>query len=196
MRHRTNSAVLATSSDWVFNYMIVQITPIANSNIWWKTHIVFFVLNAVSALVVFLSYPGFSPQPISLYRITHWLIPYQKRVTERSRKSIYSTRGIATGFSWWTSVVCYFLVPGARWAALKSLRAWISRLILRMWDTWLAMRRDWDIMRKSSCYSCKHTTLTSMGTKNFLVMLTAFLALITNINDAKIKYASCFLNTW
>lgn len=58
MRHRTNCAALATASDWIFNYMIVQITPVSISNIGWKTYMIFFVLNFLFAAVVFLVYPG------------------------------------------------------------------------------------------------------------------------------------------
>ena len=47
LRHRTHAAALATASDWIFNYLIVQITPISISNIRWKTYIIFFVLNTV-----------------------------------------------------------------------------------------------------------------------------------------------------
>jgi hypothetical protein len=57
LRHRTHSAALATAGDWIFNYMIVQITPIAISNIRWRTYMIFFVLNIFFALVVFLFYP-------------------------------------------------------------------------------------------------------------------------------------------
>jgi len=57
LRHRTHSAALATASDWIFNYMIVQITPVAISNIRWKTYMIFFVLNLAFAVTVFLFYP-------------------------------------------------------------------------------------------------------------------------------------------
>lgn len=57
MRHRTHSAALATASDWIFNYMIVQITPVAIANIRWKTYMIFFVLNIAFALIVYLVYP-------------------------------------------------------------------------------------------------------------------------------------------
>ena len=57
LRHRTHSASIAAASDWIFNYLIVQITPIAISNIRWRTYIIFFVLNAFFALVVWLFYP-------------------------------------------------------------------------------------------------------------------------------------------
>lgn len=57
LRHRTHSAALATASDWIFNFLIVQITPIAISNIHWKTYMIFFVLNIVFAITIWLFYP-------------------------------------------------------------------------------------------------------------------------------------------
>lgn len=57
LRYRTHSAALATASDWIFNYLIVQITPISISNIRWKTYMIFFVLNLAFCIVVWLFYP-------------------------------------------------------------------------------------------------------------------------------------------
>lgn len=57
LRHRSHCAALSTASNWIFNYMIVQITPVAIANIRWKTYIIFFVLNMVFALIIFLFYP-------------------------------------------------------------------------------------------------------------------------------------------
>lgn len=57
LRHRTHSAALATASDWIFNYMIVQITPVAIANIRWKTYMIFFVPNIWFAIIVWLVYP-------------------------------------------------------------------------------------------------------------------------------------------
>ncbi|KUL81393.1 hypothetical protein ZTR_09881 [Talaromyces verruculosus] len=57
LRHRTNSAALAAASDWIFNYFIVQITPISIANIRWKTYMIFFVLNILFAGIVWLFYP-------------------------------------------------------------------------------------------------------------------------------------------
>ena len=57
LRHRTQSASIATAADWIFNYMIVQITPISISNIRWKTYMIFFVLNLLLAITIWLFYP-------------------------------------------------------------------------------------------------------------------------------------------
>lgn len=57
LRHRTQSAALSAASDWIFNYLVVQITPIAISNIRWKTYMIFFALNMAFAAIVWLFYP-------------------------------------------------------------------------------------------------------------------------------------------
>ncbi|PCG93671.1 Major facilitator superfamily domain, general substrate transporter [Penicillium occitanis (nom. inval.)] len=57
LRHRTHSASIAAASDWIFNYLVVQITPVSISNIRWKTYMIFFVLNIVFAITVWLFYP-------------------------------------------------------------------------------------------------------------------------------------------
>ncbi|KAE8358133.1 general substrate transporter [Aspergillus caelatus] len=57
LRHRSHCAALSTASNWIFNYLIVQITPISISNIRWRTYMIFFVLNLAFAVIVFLFYP-------------------------------------------------------------------------------------------------------------------------------------------
>uniref|UniRef100_A0A060T9Y4 ARAD1D18634p n=1 Tax=Blastobotrys adeninivorans TaxID=409370 RepID=A0A060T9Y4_BLAAD len=47
-------AALATGADWIFNYLIAMITPIAIDNIDWRYYIVFSVLNFVFAIVTYL----------------------------------------------------------------------------------------------------------------------------------------------
>jgi hypothetical protein len=57
LRHRTHSAAIATAADWIFNYMIVQITPIMITNISWHSYIILFVLNLVFAVSIYLFFP-------------------------------------------------------------------------------------------------------------------------------------------
>ena len=58
LRHRTQSAAIATAADWIFNYMIVQITPISITNIGgYRTYMIFFGMNIALAIIVWLFYP-------------------------------------------------------------------------------------------------------------------------------------------
>ncbi len=57
LRHRTHSAAIAAAADWIFNYMVVQITPIMITSISWRSYMIFFVINLVFSAVIFLFYP-------------------------------------------------------------------------------------------------------------------------------------------
>jgi sugar porter (SP) family MFS transporter len=48
LRLRQRGSSVSTACNWIFNYMIVQITPIAISKIGYKTYIIFAVLNGNS----------------------------------------------------------------------------------------------------------------------------------------------------
>lgn len=76
LRHRTQSAAIATAFDWIFNLMTVQITPISISNIRWKIYMIFFAINIASGVVI-------------------WLFP-PKHPAERSRRSTSYTPATTT----------------------------------------------------------------------------------------------------
>nr|SIP56080.1 putative sugar porter [Yarrowia phangngaensis] len=48
---------LSTSGNWIFNFMVVMITPIAFDTIKWKTYIIFACINAAMVPVVYFFYP-------------------------------------------------------------------------------------------------------------------------------------------
>lgn len=54
LRLRQRGSSVSTACNWIFNYMIVQITPVAIENIGYRTYIIFAVLNGKS-LVLFVS---------------------------------------------------------------------------------------------------------------------------------------------
>ncbi|KAL9066680.1 MAG: hypothetical protein Q9157_007056 [Trypethelium eluteriae] len=57
LRIRAPSNALSTSANWIFNWLIVVITPIAFANIGYKTYIIFCVINAFIFPVVYFFYP-------------------------------------------------------------------------------------------------------------------------------------------
>ncbi|KAF4990462.1 hypothetical protein FGRMN_8455 [Fusarium graminum] len=57
LRLRQRGSSISTASNWIFNYMIVQITPISIDNIGWRTYIIFAVLNALWVPLIFLFFP-------------------------------------------------------------------------------------------------------------------------------------------
>ncbi|KAJ5593981.1 uncharacterized protein N7459_000189 [Penicillium hispanicum] len=54
---RTKGAAVATATDWITNFVIVEITPIGIQNIGWKFWIVWTVTNAVFLPILYFFYP-------------------------------------------------------------------------------------------------------------------------------------------
>ncbi|KID99675.1 sugar transporter STL1, partial [Metarhizium majus ARSEF 297] len=57
LRLRQKGSSISTAANWIFNYMVVQITPIAIDNIGWKTYIIFAILNATWVPIIFFFFP-------------------------------------------------------------------------------------------------------------------------------------------
>ncbi|KAF6802603.1 hexose carrier [Colletotrichum sojae] len=57
LRIRQVGSSVSSGVNWIFNYMIVQITPIAIANIGWRTYIIFAVLNATWVPIIYLFFP-------------------------------------------------------------------------------------------------------------------------------------------
>jgi len=57
LRIRAPSSALSTSANWIFNFMVVMITPIAFANIAYQTYIIFAVINAFIVPCVYFFYP-------------------------------------------------------------------------------------------------------------------------------------------
>ncbi|KIY03098.1 uncharacterized protein Z520_01565 [Fonsecaea multimorphosa CBS 102226] len=57
LKIRAPSSALSTSANWIFNFMVVMITPVSFSSIKWKTYLVFAVINAAMVPVVYFFYP-------------------------------------------------------------------------------------------------------------------------------------------
>ncbi|KAJ6091423.1 hypothetical protein N7467_003392 [Penicillium canescens] len=57
LRIRAPTNALSTSGNWIFNFMVVMITPVAFANIQWRTYVIFAVINAAIFPVVYFFYP-------------------------------------------------------------------------------------------------------------------------------------------
>ncbi|KAM3074301.1 hypothetical protein ACMFMG_002887 [Clarireedia jacksonii] len=57
LRIRAPANGLSTSANWIFNFMVVMITPVAFNSIGYQTYIIFAVINAFIFPVVYLFYP-------------------------------------------------------------------------------------------------------------------------------------------
>ncbi|KAG5912819.1 hypothetical protein E4U42_001797 [Claviceps africana] len=57
LKLRQTGSSISTAVNWILNYMIVQITPIAIENIGWRTYIIFAILNATWVPVIYFFFP-------------------------------------------------------------------------------------------------------------------------------------------
>jgi len=54
---RTKGAALATASNWISNYIVVQITPTGIANLGWRFYLIWVVFNAIFVPLIWLVYP-------------------------------------------------------------------------------------------------------------------------------------------
>ncbi|KAL1582163.1 hypothetical protein WHR41_09020 [Cladosporium halotolerans] len=54
---RTRAASLASASNWIFTFLVVQITPISIGSIGWKTYLYFAIFNAAFIPIIYFFYP-------------------------------------------------------------------------------------------------------------------------------------------
>jgi hypothetical protein len=54
---RTKGAAIGAATNWILNFMVVEITPIGIQNLKWRFYIIWIVLNAAMVPAVYLFYP-------------------------------------------------------------------------------------------------------------------------------------------
>ncbi len=54
---RSKAAALATASNWIFTFLVVEITPVSITNIQWRTYIYFSVFNFCFIPLIYFFYP-------------------------------------------------------------------------------------------------------------------------------------------
>lgn len=57
LRLRQRGSSVSTAVNWICNYIIVQITPPAISNIGWRTYVIFAILNATWVPIIYFFFP-------------------------------------------------------------------------------------------------------------------------------------------
>ncbi|KAL4950159.1 general substrate transporter [Aspergillus filifer] len=57
LRIRAPTNALSTSANWIFNFMVVMITPVSFTNIGYRTYVIFAVINAFMFPVVYFCFP-------------------------------------------------------------------------------------------------------------------------------------------
>ncbi|KAF8859442.1 major facilitator superfamily transporter monosaccharide [Acephala macrosclerotiorum] len=90
LRIRAPADALSTSGDWLFNFIVVMITPVAFNNIKYKTYIIFAVINAFIFPVVYFFYPETAYRSLeemdSIFQKTKSIFTVVKRAKEEPRR--------------------------------------------------------------------------------------------------------------
>ncbi|KAJ9609616.1 hypothetical protein H2200_005944 [Cladophialophora chaetospira] len=91
---RTKGAALGTATNWIFNFMVVEITPIGIQNLHWKFYIVWTILNASFVPLMYLFYPETADRSLEdiddYYRTNPSLLVFRdKDVTSSKRPEKY-----------------------------------------------------------------------------------------------------------
>lgn len=61
---RTKGAALGTATNWIFNFMVVEITPIGIESLSWKFYIIWTCFNAAFVPIVYFFYPETSDRSL------------------------------------------------------------------------------------------------------------------------------------
>jgi hypothetical protein len=57
LKIRAPANALSTSANWIFNFLVVMVNPVAFNSIGYKTYIIFAVINAFIVPCVYFCYP-------------------------------------------------------------------------------------------------------------------------------------------
>ncbi|GAB7355841.1 hypothetical protein MBLNU459_g6503t1 [Dothideomycetes sp. NU459] len=91
---RTKGAALGTATNWIFNFMVVEITPIGIDTLQWKFYIIWTLLNFAFVPIVYFLYPetaGRTLEDVDAYfRDNHNIIvAFDKEATSSKRPLAY-----------------------------------------------------------------------------------------------------------
>lgn len=95
---RGKGAALATASDWLFNWVVVQTTPLGIHHLGWMLYLIYAVLNAL--FIPFVYYFIVETAGKSLEEIDRWFMANPGwRVDKVEEKGRRSPEGILGGMS-------------------------------------------------------------------------------------------------
>ncbi|QDS68493.1 hypothetical protein FKW77_010860 [Venturia effusa] len=87
---RTKGAALGTATNWIFNFMVVEITPIGIDTLHWRFYIIWTVFNASFVPIVYFLYPETAGR--TLEDLDHYFTENQNILVFRDKDAISSKR--------------------------------------------------------------------------------------------------------
>ncbi|KAI9710446.1 MAG: hypothetical protein M1812_007414 [Candelaria pacifica] len=87
---RTKGAALGTATNWIFNFMVVEITPIGIENLQWKFYIIWVIFNASFVPIVYFFYPETADRSLEdldrLFRNNHDIFVFKDKAAISSKR--------------------------------------------------------------------------------------------------------------
>lgn len=65
---RSRVTAMAASSNWLFNFLVAEVSPVAFTNIQWRYYIVYVCTNSFSAIIFYLFAPESRSSPLPCFR--------------------------------------------------------------------------------------------------------------------------------
>ncbi|KAI0123036.1 general substrate transporter [Xylariales sp. AK1849] len=87
---RTKGASLGTATNWIINFMVVEITPIGIASIGWRFYIIWTVFNAAFIPIVYLFYPETADRSLEdvdrFFRENHDILIFRDKDAKSSKR--------------------------------------------------------------------------------------------------------------
>ena len=87
---RTKGAAIGTATNWAFNFMVVEITPIGIQTLGWRFYIIWIVFNLAFVPIIYLFYPETADRSLEdmdrLFRENHDILIYKDKYAISSKR--------------------------------------------------------------------------------------------------------------
>ena len=87
---RTKGAALGTATNWIFNFMVVEITPLGIQNLHWKFYIIWTLFNGAFVPIVYFFYPETANR--TLEDIDRYFLENQNILVHKDKNATSSKR--------------------------------------------------------------------------------------------------------
>ena len=97
---RTKAAALASASNWIFTFLVVEITPISIQNVGWRTYVYFCVFNAFFLPLIYFFYPETRNLSLEQVRLTVLPMLETEDIAVRHSADLYPSNADRWPFRW------------------------------------------------------------------------------------------------
>ncbi|KAI5816614.1 putative Myo-inositol transporter 1 [Pyronema omphalodes] len=86
LRFRNQGAALATSANWLWNFVVVKITPLGAENLGWKFFLIFMCFNAAFVPIIYFFYPETAGKSLEELDALFWETTCAWKLTDKGTR--------------------------------------------------------------------------------------------------------------